>query len=413
MVDKIEYEVLCVDNIGNCVVKSEKAFCYALLSHSDLFKNGRLKHNDQIEDKDNNLEIKVAKIDADEDIQEDLRNSFMVRVKAPYSSIEPFRLRLLTHLNELKFEHLYVLNDDASSDIAKDIYPAINSVENALRRYLIKFLVTKLGPNWWSLTADAEMKKKVISRKNNESNFSKKADSKAYLIDFGELGKIVYAQSSGFISRDDIYTRVMNMEETSEAVSSLKVELQSNYNKFFKESFKDMNFQQKWEELEKIRHKVAHNSLFIENDRVNATRLTSELISIIEDADEKIAAISFSSDDREAIQGYIASESSLKVISRDEMITKIKTSLRFTEANNYDFLGLKSFVVNYLGNAGYDFKSSYEVIDQLEQDGVIELYDHQGDGHDRSVKAITIHKPNEILNRPLDGLKEMLATEES
>lgn len=413
MVDKVEYEVLCVDNIGNCVVKTEKAFCYALLSHSDLFVSAKLSHDDQIEDKKNNLEIKVAKIDPDDDIKEDLRNSFMVRVKAPYKNIEPFRLRLLTHLKELKFEHLYVLNDDASSEIAKDIYPAINSVENALRRYLIKFLVTKLGPNWWSLTADAEMKKKVVSRKNNESNFSKKADSKAYLIDFGELGKIVYAQSSGFISRDDIYTRVMEMEETSEAVSALKVELQSNYNKFFKESFKDKNFQQKWEELEKIRHKVAHNSLFIEGDRINAIRLTGELISIIEDADEKIAAISFSSDDREAIQGYIASESSLKVITREEMITKLKTSMKFTRDKDYDFLGLKSFVVNYLGNAGFDFKSSYDVIDQLEQDGVIELYEHQGDGHERAVKAIKINPPNLIPNRPLEGLKEMLQAQES
>lgn len=412
MDNKIEYEVLCVDNMGSCVVKTEKAFCYALLSHSDLFQNGKLKNEDQIEDKGNNLEIKVAKIDPDENIKEDLRNSFMVRVKAPYSNIEPFRLRLLTHLNELKFEYLYVLNDDASSHIAKKIYPAINIVENALRRYLIKFLVTKLGPDWWSLTADAEMKKKVTNRKNNESNFSKKADSKAYLIDFGELGKIVYAQSSGFISRDDIYTRVINMEETSNAVAALKVELQSNYNKFFKESFKDMNFQQKWEELEKIRHKVAHNSLFIENDSINANKLTTELISIIKDADEKIAAIRFSSDDREAMQGYIA-ESSLKVITREEMLSKLYSSMKFTKDNNYDFLGLKSFVINYLGKAGYGFKSSYDVIEQLVQDGEIELYDHQGEGHERAVKAIKIIESHKLHNRPMEGLKEILEAPES
>ena len=115
MKEKIEYEVLCVDSVGSCVVKTERAFSYALLSNSDLFMNGRLKQDDQIEDRDNNLEIKIAKVDPDSDVKDDLRNSFMVRVKAPFKNIEPFRLKLLTHIKELKFEYLYVLNDEASS----------------------------------------------------------------------------------------------------------------------------------------------------------------------------------------------------------------------------------------------------------------------------------------------------------
>ena len=270
-----------------------------------------------------------------------------------------------------------------------------------------------MGPNWWSLTADAEMKKKVTNRKNNESNFSSKADGKAYLIDFGELGKIVYQQSSGFISRDDIYSKVMEIEETPEAIAALKVELQSNYNKFFKESFKDKAFQQKWEKLEKIRHKVAHNSLFIEKDRSEAEELTDDLIVIIKEADKKIEAIQFSTDDREAIRGFIASESSLKVISREEMISKIKASARWTKENNYEFLGLKSFVVNYLGNADFDFKSSYDLIDQLVQDGIIELYDHQGEGYERTVKAIRLIESDYQPNHAFSALKDLLNEQES
>lgn len=390
MNEKLNYEVLCVDNLGDCVVKTEQSLCYALLSNSELFVNPRIKsNNQQIEDRDLNLLIKVAKVHPDEDVKEDLSNSFMVHVIAPYEHLESFRLQLLTHLKELKFEHLYVLSDEVSSTIANDIYPEVNRVENSLRRYLIKFLVTKLGPNWWSVTADSEMKKKVVNRKNNESNFSSKADSKAYLIDFGELGKIVYAQSSGFISRDDIYTRVMEVEETPEAISALKIELQSNYNKFFKETFKDKNFQQKWEQLEKIRHKVAHNSLFVVDDKSKALNLTSELIEIIKEADEKISAIKFSSDDKDAIKDLIASGASLRVINKEEMMEKIRASAKWSQQNGY-FLGLKSFVINYLGNADYDYSSSYDVISQLEHDGFIELYDHQGPGHERPVKAIRL-----------------------
>lgn len=409
---KLEYELLCVDNVGKCVVKAEQELCYALMSNSSLFENPRLKHdNTQIEDRDQGLNIQIAKVDPDDEVKDQIGTGFIVRISAQFQFLEPFRLKILSHLKELKFEHIYVLTDEASSNIANDIYPEINKVENSLRRYLIKFLVTKLGPNWWSLTADSEMKKKVINRKNNETNFSSKADSKAYLIDFGELGKIVYSQSSGFISRDDIYTKVMEMDETQEAIAALTIELQSNYNKFFKESFKDQNFQQKWEKLEKIRHKVAHNSLFVETDRITAKELTEDLEKIIRDAEEKIAAVQFSSDDRDAIRDVIASESSLRVISKSEMLSKLRASKRFTDENGYEFMGLKSFVVNYLGPMGYDFKSSYDLIDQLEQEGYLEIYEHHGEGHERSVKAINLKSNSNPPNRVFSGLKDMIETE--
>ena len=272
--------------------------------------------------------------------------------------------------------------------------------------------MTKLGPNWWSVTADAEMQKKIVSRKNNETNFSHKADGKAYLIDFGELGKLVYAQSSGFISRDDIHSKVMSMEESPEAVRSLKLELQSNYTKFFKDTFKDKNFQQKWEELEKIRHKVAHNSLFVEADRDAAVRLCTELMSIIDDANRKIDALKFSQDEREALMDRIVSTSqAFKVITRDEMLERLRNSERWAVANSNAFIGLTSYVKTYLGNAGYDYSASFDVIRQLEADGVVEVYDHRGDGHERSVKAIRLITPGEYQNRPLASLRDVLKTE--
>jgi hypothetical protein len=386
------YEILCVDSIGNCITENEKSLCYSLLSNSALLGAAKLKHtNKSIEDSNTGLKIDVLKVNPDEEVKDELRNCFLVKAEAEFNVVEPFRIKLLTHLKEMKFEHIYILEDSASTTIAEAIYPKINKVENALRRYLIKFLVTKLGPNWWSLTADAEMKKKVVLRKNNESNFSDKADSKAYLIDFGELGKIVYAQSSGFISRDDIYSKVMAMADSPEAVAALKIELQSNYNKFFKETFKDRDFQQKWENLEKIRHKIAHNSLFISADQTTAQQLSDDLLRIIKDAEEKIEGVTFSPDEREAIRDQIASKSSLRAISDNEMREKLIESSRWANSPGREgFIGLKSFVYNYLGGLGYDYASSFAAIDRLENDGVIEIYDHQGYGHDYSVRAIRL-----------------------
>jgi hypothetical protein len=406
---KQNYEILCVDVTGNCVAQTERALCYALLAHSELFLEPRLSNDHTITDEKQSLTIVVTHVDPDPELKQSLKSGFLIKAKGPFDVLEPLRIRLLSHLRDQKFEHQYVLMDEVSSALANEIYPRINAVENALRKYLIKFLVTKLGPNWWSVTADAEMQKKIVSRKNNESHFSQKADGKAYLIDFGELGRIVYAQSSGFISRDDIYTKVMAMDETIEAIQSLKLELQSNYTKFFKDTFKDKNFQQKWEDLEKIRHKVAHNSLFVIDDRNIAERLCNELLEIINDANRKIDELKFSQDEREAIMDRIVSTSqAFNIISKEEMLDRLKNSERWAAENSNDFIGLVSYVKTYLGNAGYDYGASFEVIRQLEADGLVEVYDHRGEGHERSVKSIRLIKPGEFHNRPFSVLRDLL-----
>ena len=114
-----------------------------------------------------------------------------------------------------------------------------------------------------------------------------------YLIDFGELGKMVYSLSSGYINKDDILNKLLNIEESVDALKELKNELQSNYNKFFKDTFKDKQFQKKWESIEKLRHKVAHNNLFIQEDLTKGKRDCEELIKIIEEANKAMEQINF------------------------------------------------------------------------------------------------------------------------
>lgn len=403
---KATYEILCVDTVGNCPAKTEKALCYAILSHSDLLNHAELTKDTTIFDKAKQIYINIKQIDPETEVKDAFKNAFLIKANGPFGEIEPLRIKLLNHLKDQKFEHQYILLDEVSSELANQIYPQINSVENALRKYLIKFLVTKLGPSWWNVTADAEMQKKIVARKNNESTFSNKADNKAYLIDFGELGKIVYAQSSGFINRDDIYAKVMAMDETESAVQKLKMELQSNYTKFFKDTFKDKNFQQKWEELEKIRHKVAHNSLFIAQDKDAAHKLCAELLSIIQDANKRIDELKFSENEREAIMDRIVtSAQAFQVITRDEMIKYLKDSEKWAAANSNGFIGMQSYIRTYLGKYGYDYAASFEVLEQLEAEGVIEIYDHKGEGHERSVKAIRFPKKAPMLHHPFANLE--------
>ena len=404
----VTFELLCVSNGGTCVIKTDAAICYSLLANTALLGEANLVNQNSLRDDRRKMTIQVSHVESD--TGDDTPNlAFLVRAKAPFNEMEGFRVKLVHHLKNNRFDHIYVLQDDVSSQIAHDLYPGINRVENALRKYVLKFFVTKLGPNWWNVTADAEMQKKVTQRKNNETVFSPIADGKAYLIDFGELGRIVYAQSSGFISRDDIYTRVMALEDTAEAVLELKAELQSNYNKFFRETFKDKNFQQKWEELEKIRHKVAHNGLFVLEDQTRGKSLCNELHEIINNANTAIDQVTFSISERDAITDSIATNTAAyKVITREELIRHLESSEKWARARE-GFLSLNSFIRYYLGQLDYHYSSTYDMVTRLEDEGVVEIYEHKGEGHARPIKAIRLKSGQIQPHRPLEGLAEILA----
>lgn len=97
-----------------------------------------------------------------------------------------------------------------------------------------------------------------------------------------------------------------------------------------------------------------------------------------------------------------------KSISREEMLDRLAASERWANENSSGFLGLVSYVKNYLGHAGYDYSSSFDMIRQLQDEGLVEVYDHQGEGHERSVRAIKLIRPSQLHNRPLEDLGEII-----
>jgi hypothetical protein len=298
------YEILCVDSASSSKVKTNEQFAYSLLSNSELWNNPKYNLKQHRID-DTKFSVTISNVDTKSAPDFAPQNSFRVSVVGQFDALEKARLPLITHVKKQDIPVVYVLTDEISEQIAQQIYPRINKVENRLRRYLIKFFATKLGSDWWRLTADSEMQFKAQQRRNNELVFSPHVDNKAYLIDFGELGKIVYIQSSGFINKEDIIKKVMSLGNDVESIIRLKEELQSNYTKYFKSTFKDRSFQEKWERVEKIRHKVAHNNLFTKEDLDQAIKLSEELIKIIEDADQKVDEVVFSKGEQEAIQEAI------------------------------------------------------------------------------------------------------------
>jgi hypothetical protein len=137
-----------------------------------------------------------------------------------------------------------------------------------------------------------------------------------------------------------------------------------------------------------------------EGARANKTKVSEKVIEEILEVRQEVKAERHADADQNR---------PWRAISRQEMIDRISASLRWAADNSDGFLGLKSFVLNYLSNAGYDHSACFDMIRQLEEDGIIEVYPHQGEGHLRPAKALRFKRPEvPPFNPALAGLKDVM-----
>ncbi|MFP4219673.1 MAG: hypothetical protein ACLFQ7_03745 [Phormidium sp.] len=370
MNQNLKFELLVLDTNDQSVIESEVNLLHSLLSVGSLWNASQIDtQNLTITDGEVTLEAK--RLTADEASGMDINKTFLITASGSYKWLEPGRKRIVEYLKNQGFDFLYILEDQVSESIAKEIYPRIYQVENLLRAYIVKFMTTRLGPKWWAITATNDLKQKVNNRKNNEKEFSPYIANDAYLIDFGDLGQLIYAHSSGFTSKEDILKKVFDLEETPEAIQTLKQDLQSNYKRFFEESFKDKKFQEKWEKLEKIRHKVAHNNLFTHGDLNQGKELTEDLLKIINTAIESVDQVTLRSEEKQAIQNSFSSRQR-EDISEVELLEELRQQEDHYLKRSGGFVGLSNFVREHLSS--YDTSSAYDLIRELEDKGKVEVY---------------------------------------
>jgi hypothetical protein len=138
--------------------------------------------------------------------------------------------------------------------------------------------------------------------------------------------------------------------------------------------------------------------------RSSNTKVSAQVIEEIIEVRQDVKAERIADDDR--LYPF-------KAISRQDMLDRLEASERWAADNSEGFLGLVSYVKNYLGHAGYDYSASFDMIRQLQEEGLVEVYEHQGEGHERSVRAIRLTKPSKYSNRPLEGLGQLLKESQS
>ena len=368
----LTYRILALDPETCCKCEDATSLLYVLRSFARLWKNPKVdEKTSSLTDGGTRLEVMEVPSPKDE---ADLGRAFQVTLSGSYD-IEPLREPITGHLKGQEFKLIYVLKDEVSEKIACELYPYLYRIENLLRGYLIKFMATRIGPTWWEVTATGEMSDKVRMRKKNERVFGKYVENSAFLIDFDELGEIIYEQSSGFVTREEILNKISALPETAEAIHELKEALRSNYQKFFKESFADKDFKAKWQEFETLRNKIAHANLFTGNDLINGKRLANELTEIISKADANIQQFVITPKEIEAIQeSFMERRSGRASVSEDDFLKELASQQTFF-ASKGGFVGLNHFVKIHLGSRGYDYRASYQLLDALKSDNKVEVYE--------------------------------------
>jgi hypothetical protein len=414
------FELLIIDSNGNSEIQSQNSLLHGLLSTEKLWDSPKevdnIKEQKTIQDGD--ISLQINPIDTSSVLYDLYEAAFLLKLSSDnFDRLEKFRYPLIIHLKgRLRFDHIRILTDDISTEISNEIYPLLNEIENTLRRYLAKFFTQKIGLDWWKQAVPDKVIDKTKLRHDNEKVFSNVVATDLTLIDFNDLGEIIYKHKLGFNKPENLVDKILSID-TQEDLSKLKLDLDSNYNRFFKTHFKDFNFDKKWKLLFQIRNKVAHNNHFVKQDLETAQELFKELKEIILNAESKIDDFKFSVVEQEAmikssttkterleedeiekettgikVLGKIdlpkQLENNFSIITEEELLIELERAEENISRKNMTFVGLKSFVTNILAPKGYSYGPTYAQINVLNDKGLIELYDVENEYSNWPVKAV-------------------------
>lgn len=389
------FEMLVLDPGKKTNYQDAKSLFFALRGFSKLWKNPDLDEgNLTIQDGTTKLCVTdQAAVVNEDDSTKTTTSAFSITLSGEFDDIEPLRVYITEYLVEQKFGYRYITKDEISEQIACELYPYLYRLENKLRRYLTRFMTTRMGGEWWKVTASKQMADKANNRKGNEIIFGKHTHNDSFLIDFDDLGELVFQQTSGYLTREDIANRLMSLPETVDDIKKLKAELRSNYHKFFKETFADKDFKPKWEFWFKLRNKIAHNNLFTKKDLIEGIKLAEEIIQIIDDAEKSPEQPKASQLEREAIQEqFIAqelkediesshgesSEMSLPIssnsLSEEEFLRELEEQEKFYSQRPSGFVGLMRFLRYHLTELGHSQAEAEEVLNKLQRKNIVEVY---------------------------------------
>lgn len=383
----MKFEILCLDSTETVKSRTVKTLLYALMANDTLFDNPTMeKMKGEIKDNTKKIQLHITQFSTDKMLT-GARYSVAFIISTECEEIivlDSFRIQLVDYIKSIGFSNIRILLDEVSQNIAVSLYPQLYALENKVRTFIINFFLKNLGTNWTKLAMSGDTLSKIKSRKNNDRIFvsSDRVDSDVSLIDFDELGKILYSENSILSNKKaDNVAILIEKISTATDLADLKSEvLEGNFYKYFKDCFTQKDFQIKWYDLYYYRNKLAHNGSFSQEEATLCTDLCNSISAIIDTAYQKLDTFKLSTSDQEALMiavNEFANEAKDNNMSGGESFAYINEETLINELDiakkTLPYVGLRHFVVDWLGKKGYDYDASFTLINYLEDKGIITL----------------------------------------
>ena len=390
----MKFEIMCIDSNGKVVSKSIDQLLFAFLSNGRLF-NDWIKKDSVILAPDEALSVSIQKYPSNtsEEHEPEYHLSYTITVESEQETIlDEFRIDLLSYIkNQIGFSAIRILRDELSKKYASDVYSILYELENNVRTFITNFFLKNIGVEWTNVVLEESSREKIKKRIANEEIFIKPklVDADVLLLDFDELGAIIFETKSIFY-RSKSTEAILRKIETSTNLDELKKDvLSGSFSKYFKDCFEQQSFKKKWDRLYLLRNKVAHNSYFKFTEVNELKELCNEISEIIENAYDKLDTFRLSPEDKELVKSFSTVEDSETTIATDieidteskefilpiddekhETITEDDVKEAFDSvASTREFVGLQYFIRTYLVEKGYDYKNVLYVVNKLIDDG--------------------------------------------
>jgi len=276
-----------------------------------------------------------------------------------------------------------------------------------MRKLLVNYYAFESGPKWWSLRAPSSYKNKVEERQSQISSLQQLVDTNIELLNLQELGEII-DQPNRYFLETFIAERVLDIESMDE-LADLQEELKADEVHPFQKAFEKNFFAEKWSTLVAIHKKVVQNQLLHPNDLSVAEQLFEALMRMIQqaknmvlgqeddfdqddsmDGSKEMADLGMSSEQvsRNQFEDPSPARKSLKIITEAEILRELKETESIVEQTDMRYIGLKNFVTKILANKGYSIGPSYALINILNEQGVVDIYDYIDPHNPYPVKAV-------------------------
>lgn len=222
---------------------------------------------------------------------------------------------------------VYLTRDGVSMVYACELYPRLNEIENRLRNYLVRFFLPLIGEEWLTETTTPDVYNKIKSRMmQTHRKWYQLVNLDLSYMDFRELGELITKKSTGNTDVSELMIQILDLKSMDD-VQELKKLIESNYSKYFKETFQEHRFHRMWNELINLRHKVAHNGFLKQENVTSLTKLEDAFNKMMVDAELKLRtlkAFKLKSESEESLEAEIAVESIQEANDYADLLPKLK-----------------------------------------------------------------------------------------